>query len=45
MLRRTKEEKKDDLCLPPRLIRIRRDEFDDEENDFYEALYTQTKTT
>eukprot|EP01117_Protostelium_nocturnum_P019089 TRINITY_DN8173_c0_g1_i1.p1 TRINITY_DN8173_c0_g1~~TRINITY_DN8173_c0_g1_i1.p1 ORF type:complete len:801 (+),score=290.78 TRINITY_DN8173_c0_g1_i1:82-2484(+) len=45
MLRRTKEEKKEDLCLPPRLIHVRKDEFDEEENDFYEALYTQSKTT
>eukprot|EP01119_Soliformovum_irregulare_P011493 TRINITY_DN2886_c0_g1_i1.p1 TRINITY_DN2886_c0_g1~~TRINITY_DN2886_c0_g1_i1.p1 ORF type:complete len:912 (+),score=346.42 TRINITY_DN2886_c0_g1_i1:24-2759(+) len=44
MLRRTKEEKKADMCLPPRTIRIRYVELDEEENDFYEALYTQSKT-
>lgn len=44
MLRRTKQEKADDLCLPPRAIRYRRVELDDEENDFYEALYGQSKT-
>jgi DNA repair protein RAD16 len=41
MLRRTKTEKADDLCLPPRIIRIRNDQLDEEENDFYEALYKQ----
>jgi DNA repair protein RAD16 len=44
MLRRTKVEKAEDLCLPPRLIRHRYEPLDDEENDFYEALYTQSKT-
>jgi DNA repair protein RAD16 len=44
MLRRTKEEKADDLFLPPRIITIRKDEFDEEENDFYDALYSQSKT-
>jgi DNA repair protein RAD16 len=31
-------------CLPPRVVRFRRVELDDEENDFYEALYGQSKT-
>eukprot|EP01114_Cavostelium_apophysatum_P014442 TRINITY_DN3755_c0_g2_i1.p1 TRINITY_DN3755_c0_g2~~TRINITY_DN3755_c0_g2_i1.p1 ORF type:complete len:774 (-),score=262.66 TRINITY_DN3755_c0_g2_i1:93-2366(-) len=44
MLRRTKIEKAEDLCLPPRYIRIRYDELDEEENDFYTALYSQSKT-
>lgn len=44
MLRRTKIEKSDDLCLPPRFIQIRYDTLDEEENDFYEALYNQSKT-
>lgn len=44
MLRRTKVEKAQDLCLPPRIIHIRYDTLDEEENDFYEALYTQSKT-
>jgi DNA repair protein RAD16 len=45
MLRRTKTEKAQDLCLPPRVIRVRRDQLDEEENDFYDALYTQSKTS
>eukprot|EP01113_Clastostelium_recurvatum_P008814 TRINITY_DN14196_c0_g2_i5.p1 TRINITY_DN14196_c0_g2~~TRINITY_DN14196_c0_g2_i5.p1 ORF type:complete len:387 (+),score=119.81 TRINITY_DN14196_c0_g2_i5:149-1309(+) len=44
MLRRTKVEKADDLMLPPRIIKIKKVELDEEENDFYEALYTQSKT-
>jgi len=32
------------LCLPPRLIKVRNDQLDNQENDFYEALYTQSKT-
>eukprot|EP01102_Stenamoeba_stenopodia_P018745 TRINITY_DN6935_c0_g2_i1.p1 TRINITY_DN6935_c0_g2~~TRINITY_DN6935_c0_g2_i1.p1 ORF type:complete len:393 (+),score=78.42 TRINITY_DN6935_c0_g2_i1:78-1181(+) len=44
MLRRTKVEKAKDLCLPPRIITTRSDELNDEENDFYDALYTQSQT-
>jgi len=44
MLRRTKLERSSDLGLPPRLVYIRKDTFNDEETDFYEALYSQTKT-
>jgi len=44
MLRRTKVEKAKDLCLPPRVITTRSDELNDEENDFYDALYTQSQT-
>lgn len=44
MLRRTKVEKAQDMCLPPRIITVRNDQLDPLENDFYEALYTQSKT-
>ncbi|KAI9593637.1 SNF2 family N-terminal domain-containing protein [Syncephalis fuscata] len=42
MLRRTKNERADDLGLPPRTVTIRRDLFNEEEEDFYESLYTDT---
>eukprot|EP00002_Diphylleia_rotans_P006368 TRINITY_DN15754_c0_g1_i1.p1 TRINITY_DN15754_c0_g1~~TRINITY_DN15754_c0_g1_i1.p1 ORF type:complete len:843 (+),score=149.61 TRINITY_DN15754_c0_g1_i1:43-2571(+) len=44
MLRRTKLQRAGDLCLPPKVVTIRRDHLDAEENDFYEALYTRSKT-
>ena len=34
MLRRTKVEREDDLGLPPRVVNVRRDDFNDEEMDF-----------
>uniref|UniRef100_K3X4N7 RanBP-type and C3HC4-type zinc finger-containing protein 1 n=1 Tax=Globisporangium ultimum (strain ATCC 200006 / CBS 805.95 / DAOM BR144) TaxID=431595 RepID=K3X4N7_GLOUD len=43
LLRRTKEGRADDICLPPKLIRIRKDRLDERENDFYEAIYTQSQ--
>ncbi|KAI9137496.1 SNF2 family N-terminal domain-containing protein [Paraphysoderma sedebokerense] len=43
MLRRTKIEKADDLGLPPRNFVIRRDYFSDEEKDFYQSLYSDSK--
>jgi DNA repair protein RAD16 len=42
--RRTKLERADDLGLPPRIVEIRKDYFDEEEEDFYEALYSETQT-
>lgn len=33
----------DDICLPPKLIRVRRDALDERENDFYQAIYTQSR--
>jgi DNA repair protein RAD16 len=42
-LRRTKQGRADDLCLPPKLIRIRKDQLDERENDFYQAIYTQSQ--
>nr|CCA25894.1 PREDICTED: similar to SNF2 domaincontaining protein [Albugo laibachii Nc14] len=43
LLRRTKVSRADDICLPPKLIRVRRDAMDDRENDFYQAIYTQSR--
>lgn len=43
LLRRTKEGRADDICLPPKLVRIRKDRLDERENDFYEAIYTQSQ--
>ncbi|KAK9702632.1 DNA repair protein rad16 [Basidiobolus ranarum] len=43
MLRRTKLEKADDLGLPPRNVTIRFDYFNEEEEDIYESLYTDSK--
>jgi DNA repair protein RAD16 len=43
MLRRTKLERADDLGLPPRIIEIRRDRFNEEEKDLYTSLYSESK--
>ena len=43
MLRRTKVERADDLGLPPRIVTVRRDYFNDEEKDLYRSLYTDVK--
>lgn len=43
MLRRTKVERADDMGLPPRVVAVRRDLFNDEEEDLYESLYTESK--
>ena len=37
MLRRTKIERADDLGLPPRVVEIRRDFFNEEEKDLYQS--------
>ncbi|KAI9262173.1 SNF2 family N-terminal domain-containing protein [Phascolomyces articulosus] len=42
MLRRTKIECADDLGLPPRVVEVRRDMFNEEEEDVYTSLYTDT---
>lgn len=39
MLRRTKIECADDLGLPPRTVIVRRDVFNEEEEDVYNSLY------
>lgn len=43
MLRRTKMERADDLGLPPRIVRIRRDYFNEEELDLYDSIYGESK--
>jgi len=45
LLRRTKETKAEDMNLPPRLVTIRPVRLHPVEEDFYNALYTQTKTS
>jgi DNA repair protein RAD16 len=42
MLRRTKEERKADLKLPPMKVVIRRDKLSKQEKDFYSSLYMQS---
>ena len=44
LLRRTKKERSADISLPPRLILHRHVRFNQEETDYYTALYTQTQT-
>lgn len=43
MLRRTKVERADDLGLPPRIVTVRRDHFNEEEKDLYRSLYSDVK--
>ncbi|XP_042422909.1 DNA repair protein RAD16-like [Zingiber officinale] len=43
VLRRTKESRASDLALPPRIVYLRRDSLDTKEQEFYEALYTQSR--
>lgn len=42
MLRRTKIERADDLGLPPRVVEIRRDYFNEEEKDLYASIYSDS---
>jgi DNA repair protein RAD16 len=42
MLRRTKEERKSDLKLPPIKVHIRKDKLSKQESDFYSSLYMQS---
>nr|CAB3458071.1 unnamed protein product [Digitaria exilis] len=44
VLRRTKKGRAADLALPPKIVSLRRDSFDKNEMEFYEALYTQSVT-
>ncbi|KAJ3219283.1 DNA repair protein rad16 [Dinochytrium kinnereticum] len=43
MLRRTKLERADDLGLPPRVISVRRDVFNEAEEELYESLYSDSR--
>jgi len=45
LLRRTKETKAADMELPPRLVQIKPVRLHPVEEDFYSALYTQTKSS
>lgn len=45
LLRRTKETRAEDMNLPPRIVTIRPIRLHPVEEDFYNALYTQTKTS
>lgn len=45
MLRRTKVERADDLGLPPRVVKCRKDFFSEEERDLYLSLYTDVRRT
>lgn len=42
MLRRTKIERADDLGLPPRIVEIRKDYFNEEEKDLYASIYSDS---
>ncbi|KAL6656595.1 hypothetical protein ACP70R_004375 [Stipagrostis hirtigluma subsp. patula] len=44
VLRRTKKGRAADLAIPPKIVTLRRDSFDKNEMEFYEALYTQSRT-
>ncbi|KAG5192746.1 P-loop containing nucleoside triphosphate hydrolase protein [Tribonema minus] len=43
LLRRTKATRSDDIALPPRVVRVRRYRLSEKEEDFYQALYTQSQ--
>ncbi|KAK9368205.1 SNF2 family N-terminal domain-containing protein [Lipomyces kononenkoae] len=43
LLRRTKVERADDLGLPPRIVDIRRDRFNEEEEDLYQSIFSDSK--
>lgn len=43
MLRRTKNEREDDLGLPNKVVRIRKDKFSEEELDLYDSIFSDGK--
>ena len=43
LLRRTKLTRADDIQLPMRVVRVLRHRLDEKEEDFYQALYTQSQ--
>lgn len=45
MLRRTKMERADDLGLPPRVVTVRRDYFNEEEKDLYASVFSDSRRT
>ena len=44
LMRRTKLSRADDIQLPPRIVKVRSDRMTREEEDYYQALYTQSQT-
>ncbi|KAI8820231.1 SNF2 family N-terminal domain-containing protein [Fimicolochytrium jonesii] len=45
MLRRTKLERTEELGLPPRVVTVRRDVFNEAEEELYESLYSESTRT
>ncbi|KAI9004679.1 SNF2 family N-terminal domain-containing protein [Gaertneriomyces semiglobifer] len=45
MLRRTKLERTEELGLPPRVVTVRRDLFNEAEEELYQSLYSDSKRT
>lgn len=43
LLRRTKITRAEDIQLPMRIVKVRQEKLDDKEDDFYQALYTQSQ--
>ena len=43
LLRRTKASRADEMVLPPKLVTLEANFLDDKENDFYQAIYTQSQ--
>jgi len=43
LLRRTKNTRSSDIQLPQRIVKVRMDKMDLQEEDFYQALYTQSQ--
>lgn len=43
LLRRTKTLRADDIQLPPRIVKVRKEALDEKEEDFYTAIYSQSK--
>ena len=45
LMRRTKQTRAEDMNLPPRVVQIKTLRLHPREEDFYNALYTQTKSS
>ncbi len=45
MLRRTKIEKAEEMGLPPRVVTVRKDVFNEAEEELYESLYSDSQRT
>ncbi len=44
LLRRTKSDRSNDIMLPGRFVKVRKEYLDEKEADFYDALYTKSKS-